>query len=367
MSGEVRMRRLPLAVAVAVVAVATLRGQAPPPPQSPQPVFRAGTTLVEVSAIVTRDGRPVTDLRAEEVTVLDNGKPQPLTVFERVDLGRGEQPSQRRDFVLVLDDWHIHPTRTAPAAEAALAFVDALGPHDRLAVVNTGPDDVALDLTTDREPARALIRRFRGQLMGGTPMEAEIRTRQAMEVLGQVAAAVRADAAERRAVLLVSEGHQGFVQEGNARLTPAGQAIFTDYLEVLREAALSNVAIYTVDPRGLRAPGSAQFSSAQMVNMGGFDSPQLTQVTQTSNSDLFGSLSILARNTGGIQTLWTNDLTKVFPQMLQDSRQYYRLAYAQPDPAPGKKHPESRSIEVKVARRGLDVRARQRYAPVVGS
>jgi|688.fasta_scaffold72518_2 VWFA-related protein len=365
MSGEVRMRRLPLAVAT-VLAAATLQAQAPAP--SGQPTFRGGTTLVEVSAIVTRDGRPVTDLRAEEVTVLDNGKPQPLTAFERVDLGRGEQPSQRRDFVLVLDDWHIHPTRTAPAADAALAFVDALGPHDRLAVVNTAPTgEIALDLTTGREPARAAIRAFRGQKTGGTPMEAEFRTRRAMEVLGHVASAVRDDARERRAILLVSEGHDGFVQEGNARLTPAGQAAFNDYMQVLREAAIGNVAIYTVDPRGLRAPSTAHLPSSQMVNMGGSENPQFTQATQISNGEIFGSLAILARNTGGIQTLWTNDLTKIFPQVLQDSRQYYRLAYAQPDPAPGKKHPESRSIEVKVARRGLDVRARQRYAPVVGS
>src|SRR5690606_38875967 len=36
-----------------------------------QPVFRSGTTLVEVSAIVTRDGVPVADLRRSEVRVLD--------------------------------------------------------------------------------------------------------------------------------------------------------------------------------------------------------------------------------------------------------------------------------------------------------
>ncbi|BCS34515.1 hypothetical protein TBR22_A37430 [Luteitalea sp. TBR-22] len=360
------MRRLPVVAAIVVLAFTAVRAQAPAPTPA-QPTFRGGTTLVEVSAVVTRDGKAVTDLRADEVTVLDNGKPQPLVAFERVDLGGGEQPSQRRDFVLVLDDWHIHPTRTAPAAEAALAFVDALGPHDRLAVVNTGPGELALDLTTDREPARALIRRFRGQKTGGTPMEAEFRTRRAMEVLGHVAESVRSDAAERRAILLVSEGHDGFVQERNVRLTPLGQATFTDYLEVLREAALSNVAIYTVDPRGLRAPGTAHIPSAQMVNMGGSDSPQFTQATQISNGEIFGSLSMLARNTGGVQTLWTNDLTKVFPQLLQDSRQYYRLAYAQPEPAAGKKQPESRSIEVKVARRGVEIRARQRYAPAAGS
>ena len=67
-----------------------------------QPTFRAETTLVEVSAIVTRDGVPVTDLRQDEVRVLDNGVEQPLVAFEYVDLTTVEGPAQRRDFVLVV-------------------------------------------------------------------------------------------------------------------------------------------------------------------------------------------------------------------------------------------------------------------------
>jgi VWFA-related protein len=352
------MRVRSVAIAAVAVVATSLVIHADPPQTPAQPAFRAGTTLVEVSAIVTADGVPVPDLRAEDVTVLDNGAPQPIAAFERVDLGRGERPSERRDFVLVLDDLHVAAARTKPTIDAALQFVDRLGPHDRLAVVHTGPYDQPLQLTTEREPARRLIRKFRGQ--GGTAiaLELDIRARTAMQVLRDVAASLRSDAVERRAVLLISEGHTAFVQEAPSSLTPAARGAFDDYMGVLREAAMSNVAIYTVDPRGLVAPGGAQIASRDVESA-------MTQSAQAiSNNEIHGSLAVLARNTGGLQTLWTNDLTRVFPQIMQDSRQYYRIAYVQPEPAPGKRQPSSRTIAVKVSRPRVEVRARQQYAPI---
>ena len=76
-----------------------------------------------------------------------------------------------------------------------------------------------------------------------------------------------------------------------------------------------------------------------------------------------GSLGLLALNTGGLLTVDTNDIGKHITQMMRDSRQYYRLAYLQPDPDPGKKQPATRRITVKVDRPGVQVRARQMYAP----
>ena len=57
----------------------------------------------------------------------------------------------------------------------------------------------------------------------------------------------------------------------------------------------------------------------------------------------------------------------MYPRLFDDSRQYYRLAYVQPDPPAGKKQPLSRNIKVKVTRDGVNVRSRQRYAPITGS
>jgi Ca-activated chloride channel family protein len=50
--------------------------------QEPQtPTFRAGTKIVSLYATVTEGGRLVPGLSREDFEVLDDGKPQPLTVF----------------------------------------------------------------------------------------------------------------------------------------------------------------------------------------------------------------------------------------------------------------------------------------------
>lgn len=363
------MRRVAsLVLSVATVGFAVTQAQAPS-----QPAFRAGTTLVEVSAVVTRDGRPVSDLRPDEVVVLDNGQPQPLVAFEYVDLGMVEGPAQRRDFVLVVDDLHIDPSRTQPTIGAALAFVDALGVHDRLAIVLTASSDSTPQFSTDRAAARADVRRVRGQMnpAGFASGEMAHRSRIALDVIGQVAAALRSDSAERRTLLLISEGHPAFVQEPSRTASRDTQDVFQEFLEVLRRTALANVAIYTIDPRGLRAQGGAWVPSRNVDPGYAAQSPDNLGATGTLTSSRFagersGSLASLAVNTGGLQAYWSNDLTKMLPRLMADSRQYYRLAYVQPDPPPGRKQPLSRSIKVKVTRDGVDVRSRQRYAPITG-
>src|SRR5688572_22596654 len=49
-----------------------------------QPVFRAGQDVVRVFAtVVDRDGRLVTTLTKDDFEVRDEGKPQPITQFEK--------------------------------------------------------------------------------------------------------------------------------------------------------------------------------------------------------------------------------------------------------------------------------------------
>ena len=173
-----------------------------------QPAFRGGTTLVEVSAVVTSNGETVTDLKPAEVQVLDNGAAQPLMAFEFVDLASTTGPTQRRDFVLMLDDLHVHPRQTRAVQDVARAFVDMLGPYDRLAIVNTSPHELIMQLSTDREQARSLIRKFRGKNgIGDSGQMRDANARIHLHVLRNVALALKGDASERRAVLVVSEGH----------------------------------------------------------------------------------------------------------------------------------------------------------------
>ena len=70
------MTRVPL-VALLAVAAGTVAAGA-----WQQPRFRAGTNTVSVFATVQDEtGRLVPDLTRDDFEVLDNGKPQPLTVF----------------------------------------------------------------------------------------------------------------------------------------------------------------------------------------------------------------------------------------------------------------------------------------------
>ncbi len=183
-----------------------------------------------------------------------------------------------------------------------------------------------------------------------------------MDILRQVAAGVQSDAAERRAILLVSEGHAFFNDEVRLRAMPVMSDVYSAFLEVLREAALANIAIYTIDPRGLRAPGGASVASRNMRDER-YRPGDVDDATSMLSSDLSGSLASLAINTGGIQTRWTNDLTANFD----------RLAVRQPPVLPPRLRPAGPAAWEEAAAvtddqgqgraRGRDVRARQRYAP----
>jgi Ca-activated chloride channel homolog len=67
--------------AVAVAALLSLPGAAQEPQQ--QPVFRGRADLVRVFVTVTdRDGRLVTTLTQDQFEVRDEGKPQPIVLFD---------------------------------------------------------------------------------------------------------------------------------------------------------------------------------------------------------------------------------------------------------------------------------------------
>jgi len=338
------------------MVIATAAFVSPPP----QPTFRGGTTLVEVSAVVTADGETVTNLKPTEVEVLDNGQVQPLVEFEFVDLSVATGPAQRRDFVLMLDDLHVQPRQTKAVQDVALAFVDMLGPHDRLSIVNTSPHELVMQLSTDRDQARLLIRKFRGQMAGGAQMP-DVTSRIHLQVLRDVALALKSNASERRAVLVVSEGHP-IQPPGDGRRNEPDARIRDDLLDVLRQTALANVAVNGINPTGLEArSGTVATSDLDSANATAAQA-QGARVAEDRAHRRYGSVGQLADSTGGLMTLDRNSLDANLPRLLQDSRRYYRLAYVQPDVAEGERD-KTRRIEVKVLRERVEVRARKAYLP----
>nr|WP_291981300.1 VWA domain-containing protein [Luteitalea sp.] len=330
--------------------------------QASQPTFRTGTTLVEVSAIVTKDGLTVPDLTRDDVQVLDGGVPQPLVAFEFVDLSTAPIPEQRRDFVLVLDDLQIDARQSRATIALAQRLIDGLGASDRLAIVNTGPFELIQQLSTDRRAAHALVRKFRG-LKGSASSPVE-KTHLAITLLRVVRNVARVlaseDPRERRSIVVVSEGGPLGPVAPNQR-DDDFQPVLAAYDEMVGQAALSNVAVYAVDPRGLDAP---------MHRISGPDNRTIAQAASQLGETAGESAALRRRGllwrmadvTGGTLVTERNDLGAGLPGMFRDSRQYYRLAYVQPAVAPGDEG-KARSIEVRVARPDTTVRARRQYLP----
>jgi VWFA-related protein len=85
-----RRRSLVLASVLSSVAAAAAAQQPPAPPPVPEPVFRTGTTAVLLDVVVRdKRGRPVRDLRPDEITVLENGVAREVRSFRLVEAGAG--------------------------------------------------------------------------------------------------------------------------------------------------------------------------------------------------------------------------------------------------------------------------------------
>jgi VWFA-related protein len=207
-----------------------------------------------------------------------------------------------------------------------------------------------------------LVRKFRG-LKGSAPSPVE-KTHLAttlLRVVRNVASVLaRDDPRERRSILVVSEGGPLGPVAPNQR-DDDFQPVLAAYDEMVGQAAVSNVAIYCVDPRGLDAPmpnirvatDSAAVQAASQLGESSVESAALRRR---------GLLWRMVEVTGGTLVTERNDLGAGLSGMFRDSRQYYRLAYVQPPVAPGEEG-KARSIEVRVARPDTTVRARRQYLP----
>lgn len=155
---------------------------APPPPET-QPVFRSGVDLVLMDMrVVDASGRPVKDLRAEEVRILEQGEARPVLFFQHVDepdapyveVARrtiASEVSTNRGaprghlYVLVFDQQHITPGNEVPARQAAERFLRTrIRPGDRVALYAFPGPGPLVGFTSDVGRAIAELPRIRGSL-----------------------------------------------------------------------------------------------------------------------------------------------------------------------------------------------------------
>ena len=357
--------------------------------QGAQSTFRARADYVEVDAFVTdAQGRFVRNLEKNDFTVLEDGKPVPLSTVDFIDLPRSAAPAtppsprdvttnavvaDGRLYFIVLDDLHIEAHNSPSARRTALDFVaQNIGPSDLAAIVRTsGRTEGSQDLTSNHQALGSAIDQFIGHKVasptmasssGGVPVgqrpgerspfdiERYNQARASLDSLDRIVTFARSLHGRRKALVLISEGMDFDL---GARTTPTELRDRTNRL--IDAANRAMLSVYAIDPRG--------------VSQGGQHASELTDASasQTGLQDEVRSstegLRTLAEGTAGRFFLRSSDVAPAFAAINDAASTYYLLTYNSPAPEDGKFH----SIDVHLARSDLNIRARKGYVRVLDS
>ncbi|MBA3255412.1 MAG: VWA domain-containing protein [Pyrinomonadaceae bacterium] len=354
--------------------------QLPSARQSDDDAVRITTNLVQVDAVVTDNkGKPVTDLRPEEVEIKEDGRPQKITNFSFVSLESMERlddkqvdknlpptppirlrPEQvRRTIALVVDDLGLSFESTYYVRQALKKFLDQqMQPDDLVAIIRTAGGIGALQqFTSDKRQLYAAIEKVkwnpggRGQVgafapISGEPLEAGLgdasggADRQANEeieqfredlfavgTLGALNYIVRGlrELPGRKSVVLMSDGIQIF----NASDSFGASRVLTSLRRLTDLANRASVVIYTMDARGLQVLGLTAADSIQ-----GMTPDQIERGLSDRRTRFFESqngLSYLAQQTGGLAIRNSNDLSGGIRRVLEDQKSYYLIGYRPDD------------------------------------
>lgn len=168
----------PLAAMVIFWPVSALAQTQPAPT-----TFRSGTELVRLDVrAVDGNRRPVLDLRADEIEVVEDGQRRPILHFQhisdptapimeaahrtsagQVSTNRGAPRGQL--YLLIFDQAHISPGNEQRARAAAARFLTTrMRPGDRVALYGIPGPGPQIDFTADVERVSADLQKIRGGL-----------------------------------------------------------------------------------------------------------------------------------------------------------------------------------------------------------
>lgn len=335
-----------------------------------QPQFRAITPTVSIDAtVLDRHGRVVTDLQRDDFEVFDNGRRQPVTVFDN-----GLRPIT---VVVMLDRSASVRPHFGLIRDAAKAFVANLLPGDR-ARIGSFADRIRIDPETFTDDPAEMRRILDERLLpaGGTPLWSA--TARAFDAL--------AGEEGRRVVLVFTDG----------RDTPSIDSEVT-FRDILTRARFEEPMVYAIGlfeecPGGPRTreggkPGRTWFQIGPGGPIGGprpprYPGPQFplpgpppqpgrglpprlptpgpwgTSTTSCRENRPDPDLRELADEAGGgyFELRSTDDLAATFERVAYELHSQYLLAFVAPE-LDGRVH----QLEVRVKRPDVIIRARKSY------
>lgn len=385
---------------------------ATPTPQSDD-VVKITTNLVQIDVSITdAKGKPINDIRRDEIEIYENGEKQPIsgfsfvssarTVTEKVAVDKNAAPlpptivrpeNVRRTIAIVVDDLSLSFQSAYQTRRSLKKFVDEqMQEGDMVAIVRTGAGIGALQqFTADKRILYAAIERVRwnpqgtGGITAFAPIEAtpdlSLQTsgdeesedaptgsgqtlddfRQqvfATGTLGALRYIVQgmSQLPGRKSVILFSDGFKLF--ETNAIGGKQSSIVFDFVRELVDVANRASVVFYTVDARGLQFTG---ITAADAITD---NSPDAINSASASRRDQLldnqEGLSFLADETGGFAVKNNNDLAGGVRKILDD-QSYYLVGYEPDGDTFDAAKRRYNKIEVKVLRKGATARYRSGF------
>ncbi len=350
------------------------------------PVVRVNTRLVEVDVVVHSKGEAVADLKQDDFTVLDNGKPQkvaafntislrtspgksvplpPGTVSNRLPTADGESAGTT---IVLYDMLNTTPEDQSYGRQALVRYLDTLQNGDHFALYSLGKAlSVIQDFTDDPERIRRAARRASPESSAdqtaddladdlianapdlGDPIANAMYHNSVKEM--QDAAQVNRAVITTKALELIARHLQGLpgrkklvwitssfaaqttdMRSHNGQSTIEHKEFGREIDKAVRALNDANVAVYPIDPHPIDAVA--------------FMRPGID------------AMNLIAGGTGGRAFYVINDVTAAIKTAVEDSEVTYSLGFY---PGDIKLDGSYHSLSVKVARKGVDLRHRKGY------
>lgn len=393
-------RRTSLAVLVATLAGASCAALAQQSNPDGTFTLKVQSNIVLTNVIVRdkKTGALVKGLKASDFTVLENGKPQTISSFDYQNVDEAavlhegttvtgkatvadllnqnfaSQPAALKDhrlIVMFFDLSSMQPDDVDRAVEAAQDYINnKMQPADLVALVSL---DTSLSMDQDFTADKALLLRGVGRYNGtdgtgfangseggdsdGTADDASsftaddseynaLNTDREMYAIREIAKSLeRVD--QRKSLLYFSGGvtRQGIENQASVRAAT-------------NEAVRANMAIYSVDSRGLEALSPLGSASTGSLRGTSAYSGGAMQSRLDANFGSQETMATLSSDTGGKAFFDSNDFAPAFQQIQHDTEAYYILGFHSTNPAQDGSY---RRLTVKVNRSDVKLDYRPGY------
>jgi len=402
MTGWVRrmgagLAALALGLASAEPELAQVSGQVSSTPQAGYVLKMNGElVLTNVVARDSKTGEIVRGLKKSDFTVLENGKSQRIETFDfesvematplkeatvsglaagpisnskAVVVAKPEDLRNHRLIVMFFDLTSMQPEDLDRSVEAAQAFLRTrMQAADLVALVSLG-DTLAVDqdFTSDKNALINKVAVYNGtegqgfapgatstsnqveDTTGYTPDESEyndLNTDRELFALRAISKTLE-KISEKKSLLYFSGGISRDGIENQASLRAA-----------INAAVRANLAIYSVDTRGLQAVGPlGDASTGSLRGSGAYNGAALGNNMQANfaSQEVMGTLS---HDTGGTAFFDSNDFAPAFAKVQADTSAYYAVGFVSTDPARDGRY---RKLTIKINKPGIKLEYRPGY------